>query len=248
MSAKDTHITAPASAPESAPAPGRNSHFAAATRIARGFLPLGAALVFLGYWGPWLAHPTAGLTVLGLDVAEFIKFLPGIRNQTLTIWREAFYLPAVAISLNLALSAWRPAYRYPYWLRLVLVAGAIATALTLLPPAWSPGILLTPEFQLQTLTMVLCVVASLLSPFLAHLPRLVGRIASLALALAAGALPLWTLYSTWPEIAAVYAIPIQLGWGPFLVVPGLAFMVAGWWLVGPLQADPAESPTHDHTA
>jgi hypothetical protein len=39
---------------------------------------LGLALV--GYWGPWLIHPAAPLTLNGYDLSEWVTFLPGVRD------------------------------------------------------------------------------------------------------------------------------------------------------------------------
>lgn len=76
-------------------------------------LPLGALLAFLGYVGPWVDHRVAGLAVLGLDLGEYVKFLPGVRAGATGLWREGFYLPLVAISLTLSLCTWRVDVRWP---------------------------------------------------------------------------------------------------------------------------------------
>ena len=50
--------------------------------LLRILLPLGALLAFLGYVGPWVDHRVAGLAVLGLDLGEYVKFLPQVRAGT----------------------------------------------------------------------------------------------------------------------------------------------------------------------
>jgi len=67
---------------------------------------LAAAIGLTGYYGPWVAHRAAGLTVIGLDLAEFVKFLPNMSSGQTAIQREVFYLPLLAGSLTLA---WWPA-------------------------------------------------------------------------------------------------------------------------------------------
>jgi len=44
-------------------------------RIARWGLPAGLVMAFIGYFGAWVDHPAAGLVILGLDLAEYVKFL-----------------------------------------------------------------------------------------------------------------------------------------------------------------------------
>ena len=90
----------------------------------RVLLPLGALLAFWGYVGPWVDHRVAGLAILGLDLGEYVKFLPLVRGGTTSLWREGFYLPLVAISLALSLCTWRPELRWQQrvvaWLMIAL--------------------------------------------------------------------------------------------------------------------------------
>ena len=72
---------------------GARSQWLTAIRLA---LPLGWVLVAVGYFGPWIAHETAALTLNGPDMAEFIKFLPEVMSGSLETMRQVFYLPAFA--------------------------------------------------------------------------------------------------------------------------------------------------------
>ena len=49
--------------------------------VLRVLLPLGALLAFWGYVGPWVDHRVAGLAILGLDLGEYVKFLPLVRAR-----------------------------------------------------------------------------------------------------------------------------------------------------------------------
>ena len=60
---------------------------------------VGIALALVGYWGPWVDHKTAALVLSGLDMAEFVKFLPEVRAGTEFMIRELFYLPPLAAAL-----------------------------------------------------------------------------------------------------------------------------------------------------
>ena len=61
---------------------------------------VGAALALIGLWGAWVPHRAAGLVLSGWDLAEFVKFLPGV-----SAIRELFYLPVWSASIALAILA-----------------------------------------------------------------------------------------------------------------------------------------------
>ncbi|MDQ1301293.1 MAG: hypothetical protein QG637_1214, partial [Chloroflexota bacterium] len=61
------------------------------------------ALGLAGYYGPWAPHKAAGLIVLGLDLAEYVKFLPDVIAGRVVLRREIFYLPLLAASLGASL-------------------------------------------------------------------------------------------------------------------------------------------------
>ena len=143
----------------------------------RWFLPQAAVVTILGYFGPWIPHRAAGLVIVGLDLGELVKFLYPVQQGDIALWREGFYLPLVAVSVALSLFGWRRALGYPLVARLGLFGVATAAALNLLPPAWTPGLLLTPEFRLQTALMLGCLALALVMPLAALLPlRLAGVI------------------------------------------------------------------------
>jgi hypothetical protein len=206
-------------------------------------LPLGALITLWGYFGAWVPHKAAGLVIPGLDLAEYVKFLPAYRAGTLGIWREGFYLPLVAASLTLSLVAFRlpvgqggqagqasqggRGWAVGRWLlRLALVLLAMVAALNLLPPAWSPPLLLTPEFRLQSGVMVLLLGLALLSPLPALLPRALLALAVAGAALAALLLPLLQFLRVRPAIEALYGHGLPLGWGVYATAAGLLLLTA----------------------
>jgi hypothetical protein len=188
----------------------------------------------------------AGLAILGLDLGEYVKFLPQVRAGTTQLWREGFYLPLVAVSLALSLCAWRTDLRWlpsppptcslgppPQtlsllgWLLTVLqVLAAIVAALNLLPPAWTPQRMLTPEFQQQSAALLLCLGAVALGPFLALLPRLVTGLLVLLLNMWAAVVPVQQFVAVLPEIATLYNHPLVPGWGLYMMLAGLLLLMA----------------------
>jgi hypothetical protein len=208
-------------------------------------LPVGAFLAFWGYVGPWVDHRVAGLAILGLDLGEYVKFLPLVRSGSTSLWREGFYLPLVAVSLALSLCTWRSDLRWrQQWLAVTMITvqvfGAIAAALNMLPPAWTPQRMLTPEFHQQTAAILVCLAAVAFGPFLALLPRLVTGVAVLLLNVAAAVVPVTQFLRVLPEIGTLYNHLLVPGWGVYLVSAGLAMLAT---LGGLLAFAPQRVPT-----
>ncbi len=194
--------------------------------MVRVLLPVGWVLAAIGYFGPWLAHPTAALTLSGVDMAEFVKFLPEVIEGSLSITRQILYLPPLAIVVGIALLVGSRHLRYPWMLQLLLLVGAIPVSLQLLPPAWSPASLLTSEFRLQTIALV---VSWLLLSCWWLWKRLTVRLTaslSAALSFLAATLPAWQLLIVKPSVDEVYGTPPSIGWGFLVCVLGLAIVTA----------------------
>jgi hypothetical protein len=181
-------------------------------------LVLAAAIGLAGYYGPWVAHRVAGLIVIGLDLAEFVKFLPRVASGETAIRREIFYLPLVAGSLTASLMASRR--RLPIWTRWILALVAAPLALAMLPPAWSPGLLWQQEFRIQTLAVGVCLI---LVPGIAvtrYLPDWLILVLLAVAALLAAIGPTWAFFQIRPGINYVYNKPPVLGWGLWISMLG----------------------------
>lgn len=192
----------------------------------RYLLPLSWAVAGLGYFGPWIAHKTAALTITGADVAEFVKFLPEVAGRSLPVYRQAFYLPPLAIVGTVALLVGARRLRYPSTSRALILGLSIPLSLQLLPPAWSPGTLLSAEFRLQTAALVLCWVMLAAFWLWARLPMVLRGTLSALLGLAGIIVPVQQLLTVKPAVAGVYGAPVSLGWGVFACMAGLGLMVA----------------------
>jgi hypothetical protein len=190
----------------------------------------GGLVGLAGFFGPWVAHRAAGLIVNGLDLGEYVKFIPQVMGGQIALRRETFYLPLVTGSLMASLIASRRAL--PRWLRIVLALAAIPLALALLPPAWSPVTLRLPEFRLQIIALLFCLLMIPGILLTSHLPdRLVLALIA-ALAIPAAILPVWGFLQVRPAIAELYRGPLRPGWGFWAELVGFFFVA--FWAVGRL--------------
>jgi len=194
--------------------------------LRRWALPAGLLLALAGYLGAWIAHPAAGLVILGIDLAEYVKFLPEAKSGAVAVWRQWFILPAAALSLSLTLTAANRRLGLHWLAAAVCFFASLVAALTMLPPAWTPALLIAEEFRLQTALLAVCLAGLPLSPLLGRLPLklLAGASALLSTATAVGAVRQFALIK--PAIDRVYGRPPALGWGLFAYLAGSLMILA----------------------
>ena len=173
-----------------------------------------------GYWGPWIAHRDVALILIGQDLGEFVKFLPEVRDGSLPMLRELFYLPPFCGCWALALLAACRTLRYPPLSRILFLVALLPVSLALLPPVFSVPVLRSAEFRVQVIGVVICLT---LIPGWLLLRRLPLRVQSGLLTVCGllGALPAWWQFrATLPAIARVYDAPLRIGWGIVALLAG----------------------------
>jgi hypothetical protein len=194
---------------------------------------IGIALALVGYWGPWVDHKTAALVLSGLDMAEFVKFLPGVRAGTEFMIRELFYLPPLAAGLCLALTGSNRLWRYPLWARAIMVTAAVTLAIIVLPPY--PFIfqaLGSDEFRRQFLMGAGCLAVIGGTLLYRRLPRAVVAGLLIVVSLVGAIPPLWQFFSIRSALDTVYGQPIRIGWGLWLMAAGFVIVAgAGGWIL-----------------
>jgi hypothetical protein len=212
----------------------------------RPLLPLGLLLTLVGYFGPWVDHRAAGLVITGLDLGEYVKFLPAVRDGSIHLWRPGFYAPLLLVGLTAALHAYRPGHGNPWPQRILLLALTLVAALNLVPPAWTPARLLEPEFRVQTSTLVGLLIALAGSPLLALLPARLSAALITAAGVAALALPIPAFLAVLPAISDLYApdggsslrAPLSPGWGLWLMAVAISLTIVAAWFTPPRQPIP----------
>lgn len=198
----------------------------------RWMIPLACLVTLAGFFGPWVNHRAAALVITGLDLGEYVKFLPVVRRGEVWLWRPGFYAPLVAVSAACVFAAYRREFRYNVLTRAVILLLALISALNLLPPAWTPARLLEPEFRWQTASLVLLLAGLGFSPFLALLPQRAAAVAVATLSLAGLVFPVQGFLAVLPAIGELMARPLVPAWGMWITLAGLVALIIAWWLPG----------------
>lgn len=204
-------------------------------------LLVGAIVALVGYFAPWVNHPAAGLAIPGIDLGEYVKFLIPVRSGAINIWREGFYLPLLTVSLALSFFAFRRECAFPLWVRVLMLLLAGVSALNMLPPAWTPALLQTAEFRLQSLWIVFALAALITSPLLALLPRWVASTVIALLSLASAVMAVRMFLAVLPAIEPLYNRPLSPSWGMWVMVAGLLLLAASAIVIALPEPNPANA-------
>ena len=186
-------------------------------------------------FAPWVYRPPVAMQLTAPGLAEYVKFLAENRLGLLPIHRLFYLLPLATAAICLPLLAANRQMKLHWGVNLCLRAATVPLALAILSPVWSPGVLLSSEFRLQTFTAIAAIGLAIVAPFFKKLPL---RWLITAAAIAARVSTALALQQFWLEndaIAATYASPVGLGWGGWLTVfgaVGLVFSLRWLWANG----------------
>ena len=186
-------------------------------------LPLALTAVFIGYFLPWLAHPTAGLTLIGLDVSEWVKFLPQMQAGQLPN-RDWFYLPPITLGLALVwLSAGQIHGRWRPWL---LRGLGLLVSLLAFPALEAIRFEDASQWRPRLMAIALVGLAAVLSPWL---PQRWAWFALVATSLLGLLLPTWAVLAVRPVVSELLRDPVGIGLGVYANAVGHGVLaVVGW--------------------
>lgn len=195
---------------------------------------IGLALLLIGagYFGPWAAHPAAGLNLAADDLAEWVKFLPVVRAGNSGIIRELFFSSIWLVPIGLGLLAGRA---ISWTIRLALLALAVLLAFTPLPKY--PELLtayqapeFAPTFWITLGSLAMAIGLGLTGRRTLRADRAVAMLWIL-IGLAAALIAPLHFVKVLPEIERLY--PVSIGWGLIATVLGgisLSALGARQWL------------------
>ena len=178
---------------------------------------LGFTLILAGYLMVWLPQPTAGLSLIGLEMGEWIKFLPQVQAGA-TPDRNLFYLPPILLSIMMILwTAEWPTNRWQTWAMRGL---AFAVSLLAFPALEAIRDEPSSQWLLRLVLIGLVAVTAVLSPLLRRLPNKLLPLLLLILAVLNLALPLWAYTAVRPIIADLLQTDVGIGPGLLLHILG----------------------------
>jgi hypothetical protein len=178
-----------------------------------GFLLLGLGLVVVGYFGPWIPHKTAALTVTGSELSWFAK-------PFAQVTRALFVLPLIAAGVILSLTAQRLVTR-----SLARIAAVVLGLLVILASMPVYDSILTPEYRGQLMMMIIGGGLVVLTFFTPWLPHRIWGISIVLLALG-GILPaLWQFAAFHSRVDTLYDDVLGVGWGFVVCVIGFILLL-----------------------
>lgn len=189
-------------------------------RRADGLALAALGLAWLGIWGAWVPHETAGLTQNADVLAYWSGILPEVRAGSLALMPDVLRLGVALASVALAVSA--GALRSP-WLRWAVRLVALLPGLILLPPypfvldLWN-----SPEYGRRFVVAMVLWLGVPASGLADLLPGAARRALVVVLAAGGAALGGWAFAALRVPFAARYAQAIPPGWGVVAFVAGLA--------------------------
>jgi hypothetical protein len=191
--------------------------------------PIFVALLVIaaGYFGPWAAHPAAGLNLSADDLAEWIKFLPAYKAGNSGLIRELFFISIWIVPISLGSLAGRS----QAWLIKLSLLG-LAGLLVFTPLPKYPELLtayqapeFAPTFWLTVGSLVITLALGLVGPRTPD--RLVAALWIVG-GLAVAAIAPLHFVKVLPEIERLYHVSI--GWGLIAtVIGGLSLSALGVW-------------------
>jgi hypothetical protein len=181
---------------------------------------VGSVLILVGFFGPWVAHRTAALTVTGYELSEFAKFFPQVQGGTVPVMRSLFVSPLLATITSLALVIQRS--RNSPQLRLGGTLLAALLGLIALPPFQA---ILEPQYRLQLILVGGGVLMTLLMPLARQLSEDVRGALLLSLTIIGAVPALWQALLLRPLVTALYGTPIWPGWGFVVCTAGFLILL-----------------------
>ncbi len=185
-------------------------------------LKLGFTLILLAYFLVWLPQAVVGLSFIGLDLGEWVKFLPQLRSGELSLNRNLFYLPP--ITLGLMLTSWTidwPNRRWQTW----VVRGIAILIACLAFPAFE--VILDEQMDqwlLRILLITVVILATILAPILkrllpSHTP-VYTWLTIIFLGLVGASWPTWAFLAIRPIVTELFGVPVGIGPGVTLNIVG----------------------------
>lgn len=178
-----------------------------------------SVLILVGFFGPWVAHESAALTVTGYEMSEFAKFFPQVQSGMVPVRRALFITPFFSAVISMALVIRRSTMRSLS--RLGATALVMFLSLAVLPPHQS---ILEPAYRAQLIVVAVGMLLTAATVLTGQLTERVHGVLTLLVALAGAGPALWQYILLRPLVAELYRAPVLPGWGLIVCVIGLILL------------------------
>lgn len=184
-------------------------------------------MALIGYFGPWVKHPSAALAWNAYDLFAIVQLLPAIESGALTVNLQALRLPLIGLGLWLPFIGGFLASRWSWWGAGV---GVVLSALTLPPypqiiSAWH-----TPGWQLPFWWGVGGMLAASITPLFVQREKKGQKWLLLAWTLLTGLPAFLTFLRLIPSLSTLHAARVEPGWGFWLCGVGFFLLAGVIWL------------------
>ena len=201
-------------------------------------------MILVAYFLVWLPQPVVGLSFIGLEMGEWVKFLPQVRSGEILANRNYFYIPP--ITLGMMMIAWTVTWPNERWQTWVVRGLAVAVAFLAFPSV--EAILDEPasEWLLRLILVMQVLILAVLSPLFKRLPPgilITGSwILILLLGLTGAIFPTWAFLSVRGPVGDLLRLAIGIGPGVWLNAAGHILLVgtAAYFLVARVDKHPDE--------
>ena len=181
-------------------------------------LKIGFTSILLGYFLVWLPHQAVGLSLIGLEMGEWTKFLPKVQQDQYFLDRIFFYLPPIMLSLMLVV--WTIGWPNDGWKTWATRGLAVVISLLAFPAIESLRFEDSDQWLARLSLVILVALSAVLCSQATRLSRRWQQIIEWSLFAALGvlgaSLPLWTFLVLRPEISAIFGDTIGIGPGLWL--------------------------------
>ena len=173
-------------------------------------LILGFTAIFVGYLSVWLVGPGAGLSFLGIELGEWLKFI-GLGGR-----RDFFYLPPITLGAMLAL--WTMIWAVQDWRAWAMRGLAVLISLLAFPAIEDISGPVREQYTTRVF-LIGCVMLLALLSAVWHPRGTWARLPWLLMALLAAVglvLPAWLFLEIRPYLSDLFGQPVSAGIGFWL--------------------------------
>jgi len=171
-------------------------------------------VIFIGYLNVWLPGPGAGLSFLGIEMGEWLKFL-GLGSR-----RDLFYLPPITLSLMMAV--WTTTWSRQEWQAWAVRVLAVLISLLAFPAVEDITGPVREQYILRVVLIGFVVLVAFLSGFWrpSAKQKLAPWIVLALLGITGAMLPTWIYLVVRPFVGQIFGVPIGVGLGVWLSCVG----------------------------